>query len=1014
MANRKWAISIIAVLIVSLSSIGLYLLQHDPRSPRRIQELVKPAYNSRRPGGGRLFNAPYSSLSSLPEAQNDIGKAQILLLKLPESEARLQTQGLIYLAHGNWDKFTTLYTRLPDRQRTDAATLNNLGASFLALSQENPSYLVKALDAFDQAATADPNAEAPLFNLVITYRKLHLLKRADEALHRYSALDANSAWRRELEHPTTIDEASIHDQLTVAAEKNDLGEAQRLFQANPELCRRLAMGYALKNEPESPALLRFIATQTEARYGDKTISAMIEPLLGPDRHTIVAIREFVNQGADLYQRGAFAESLGKYAEAEKLESKTSSIFDKLWISLNRIDTQIRMGELAEARETIGQVVSAARTNHLTWIMARGLSIYGYSIKLTGSYAELLNLLSQSDRSFASIDAPHDRVRVLYYLAAYRHGAGDEDSALQLALECLLLVDDDHEAARISTLDYLIGTILYRRGAAERGLLFAREAVERGKDAPYAVVVAATSTVVAQLYESQSQDALASQYITIAQDAVLRMPAGLDRSRTELSLDLAKARLQVNEKKYDDAESLLRKILANYSQQPFSATEILSQSLMLCARVYAETGRIDQAAKKFNEAIDVVENDDEYLKDEGLRVKFDDERRELYDSAIEFELNNSPDAAWKYLQKYRAKLFLEFLAAFNPKVAQTRAQLDRNEVQRRISKDSQIVEYLLLKNRLLVWVVTDKIFAVRTVDISRSALEDKVQTALQTLRQGGDSDALLADLGNILIGPVANLLDPNRALVIIPDRALNGLPFAALRRPGRSQYLVEEFLIGMSPSVTYLMAGSTGGAPQRRDAIVGFGSQNGGGSELKELGELARIYHSARLYSGQQVDKPTFLNEMKKAAIFHYAGHSVTDAADPLRSSILLDGNRSGPNSVTAVDISQQRLSSNAVIILSSCDSSVGNSRDGVGMRGLTSAFLIGGAAAVVGSLWPVESTNTADLMIQFHHTFANTQVPVAQALRGAQLSFLHSSSPEQRHPYYWSGFVVTGNFSALR
>ena len=215
-------------------------------------------------------------------------------------------------------------------------------------------------------------------------------------------------------------------------------------------------------------------------------------------------------------------------------------------------------------------------------------------------------------------------------------------------------------------------------------------------------------------------------------------------------------------------------------------------------------------------------------------------------------------------------------------------------------------------------------------------------------------------------------------------------------------------------MTYLMAGSTGGAPQRRDAIVGFGSQNGGGSELKELGELARIYHSARLYSGQQVDKTIFLDEMKKAAIFHYAGHSVTDAVDPLRSSILLDGNRSGPNSVTAVDISQQRLSSNAVVILSSCDSSVGNSRDGVGMRGLTSAFLIGGAAAVVGSLWPVESTNTADLMIQFHHTFANTQVPVAQALREAQLSFLHSSSPEQRHPYYWSGFVVTGNFSALR
>jgi CHAT domain-containing protein len=83
------------------------------------------------------------------------------------------------------------------------------------------------------------------------------------------------------------------------------------------------------------------------------------------------------------------------------------------------------------------------------------------------------------------------------------------------------------------------------------------------------------------------------------------------------------------------------------------------------------------------------------------------------------------------------------------------------------------------------------------------------------------------------------------------------------------------------------------------------------------------------------------------------------------------------------------------------------------MRGLTSAFLIGGAGAVVGSLWPVEATNTADLMIRFHRAFARDRMPVAQALREAQLSFLQSS-PQRAHPYYWSGFVVTGNFSALR
>src|SRR4029077_10254865 len=183
-------------------------------------------------------------------------------------------------------------------------------------------------------------------------------------------------------------------------------------------------------------------------------------------------------------------------------------------------------------------------------------------------------------------------------------------------------------------------------------------------------------------------------------------------------------------------------------------------------------------------------------------------------------------------------------------------------------------------------------------------------------------------------------------------------------------------------------------------------------EIKELAAIKGIYLRTTMAAGSRVDKSSFLAAMNKAAVFHYAGHSVTDAVDPLRSAILLDGNRSGPNSVTAIDISQQRLANNAVVILSSCDSSVGNSRDGIGVRGLTSAFLIGGAGSGVGSLWPVAASSTAQLMIRFHRAFAGSPMPVAKALRQAQLTFLQSF-PGKSHPYYWSGFVVTGNFSAL-
>ena len=545
-------------------------------------------------------------------------------------------------------------------------------------------------------------------------------------------------------------------------------------------------------------------------------------------------------------------------------------------------------------------------------------------------------------------------------------------------------------------------------------MFAKESVEQSQGGSSVAAVTSTATSLARLYESMAQHNLADHYLGIAEDAFQKIPEGYDRSKSELLLGLVEARSRIDQKQYSAAESLLQRNLQIYYQQPFPATELLAQTLMLCAQLYSETGRVAEAAEKFNRAIEVVENDGQYLKSEGLRVKFDDSRRELYDSAIEFEFNNGAlAAAWTYLQEYRAKVFLEFLAAFNPNIEQRGAKPSPASVQRRIPKDTQVIEYALLKDRLLIWIMSDTLFTVRSVPIKRADLETQVETVLKRLRAEADADELLVELGRSLIEPVGMLLNPNKTIVIIPDRALHGLPFGALRRPGKNEYLIQEFPIVVSPSLTHFLAADERIAETPRDTIVGFGSQNGGSAELKELNALSTIYGTPKLYAGEQVNKPTFLNAMSKAAIFHYAGHSATDAVDPLRSSILLDGNRYGPNSVTAVDISRQRLARNAVVILSSCNSSIGNSRDGIGVRGLTSAFLIGGAGAVVGSLWPVEATSTADLMIRFHRAFAREHMPVAQALREAQLAVLQSS-PQRAHPYYWSGFVVTGNFSALR
>jgi CHAT domain-containing protein len=203
--------------------------------------------------------------------------------------------------------------------------------------------------------------------------------------------------------------------------------------------------------------------------------------------------------------------------------------------------------------------------------------------------------------------------------------------------------------------------------------------------------------------------------------------------------------------------------------------------------------------------------------------------------------------------------------------------------------------------------------------------------------------------------------------------------------------------------------SESAGPPPRDNVVAFGAQSDDTNATEELGSLSGLYSQIQSFNGPSALKAAFLSSLERAGIFHFAGHS-QDASDPLRSSVLLDGNREGVNSISAVDITSHRMRANSIVVLASCDSSVGNSRDGVGMRGLTSAFLISGAGSVVGSLWLVEAKSTSRLVVEFHKNFAKGNLPVAEALRKAQLKFV----AEGIHPYYWSGFVVTGNTSALR
>jgi CHAT domain-containing protein len=72
--------------------------------------------------------------------------------------------------------------------------------------------------------------------------------------------------------------------------------------------------------------------------------------------------------------------------------------------------------------------------------------------------------------------------------------------------------------------------------------------------------------------------------------------------------------------------------------------------------------------------------------------------------------------------------------------------------------------------------------------------------------------------------------------------------------------------------------------------------------------------------------------------------------------------------------------------------------------GLSRAFLSAGAPAVLATLWPVDDKATGFLMTQFYASLSNGS-NAADALAAAQAATRY----RYPHPYYWAGFILTGN-----
>jgi len=135
----------------------------------------------------------------------------------------------------------------------------------------------------------------------------------------------------------------------------------------------------------------------------------------------------------------------------------------------------------------------------------------------------------------------------------------------------------------------------------------------------------------------------------------------------------------------------------------------------------------------------------------------------------------------------------------------------------------------------------------------------------------------------------------------------------------------------------------------------------------------------------------------------------------LRSGLAMAGAnlRNGGEEVgvlTALEVSGLNLWGTKLVVLSACDTGVGEIKNGQGVYGMRRALVLAGSETQVMSLWPVSDTGTRDLMIEYYKALQAGQGR-SEALRQVQLRML--AGKEHHHPYFWASFIQSGEWANL-
>lgn len=307
--------------------------------------------------------------------------------------------------------------------------------------------------------------------------------------------------------------------------------------------------------------------------------------------------------------------------------------------------------------------------------------------------------------------------------------------------------------------------------------------------------------------------------------------------------------------------------------------------------------------------------------------------------------------------------------------------------------------------------------------SRDSITHLISLFTKHLNIPSQSTQDLSNLHTTSFNLFTKLIKPldlnNQDIIIIPDGALNFIPFEALQESNtinQPNYLLESYNFQYQNSGS-LYTTHTDVNKQDNQLILFNPEYN---SVHKTNDQLTSLYFSKEETQAIKNEtnatlkktKVDFLKELSDGHNIHFSGHAIVNTLDNRWSHLAFSAGDDLTDKITLQEL-YNRKSNSDLVFMSACNTGTGNIIQGEGISSLTRGFLYAGVKAVVSSLWSVDDQSTSQIASSFY-TYLNEGYHKSQALRKAKLNYLKEAADDLKHPYYWSSLISIGNDTPIQ